>query len=193
MKKVLGLLLLAVFMVSCASKQELSSYAKGIEATKNKQYEQAIELFNNAVNEENDIKIKASALYNIGFCYGIMKDYDKEIEYYKQSYDTFNDFQPALYDLGKYYYDNKDFDSALKMYEELVEVNSEHEDAYYMLALTQMELGNNDEAMMNMNKAAELGSPDAKEFLAQQNNENDNQENSDNGVNEQQNNENSNE
>lgn len=171
MKKILGLLLMALLVVACASKQELSNYAKGIEAAKNQQYEQAIELFNIAINEENDNEIKASALYNIGFCYGIMQDFNQEVEYYQKALETFESFQPALYDLGRYYYDNKDFDNALKMYEKLVEVNPEHEGAYYMLALVQMELGNNDEAMVNMQKAADLDSLDAQSFLAQQNNQ----------------------
>lgn len=167
MKKILGLLVLAVFVVvACASKQELSNYAKGIEATKVQDYDQAIELFNIAANEETNPEIKASALYNAGFCYGIKKDFDKEIEYYKKSLEAFDVFQPALYDLGKYYYNNKNFVESLKMYEKLVNVNPEHEGAYYMIALMQMELGSNEEGLNTMKKAAELNSPEAKEFLA---------------------------
>lgn len=168
MKKVLGLLLVGFFVVSCAPKQEISNYAKGIEATRNQQYEQAIEFFNNAVNEENDYEMKASALYNIGFCYGIMKDFEKEVQYFQEALDFFPSFQPALYDLGKYYYDNKDMEKALEMYEQLTEVNPEHEGAYYMLALIQDALGNQDEAMINMKKAAQLNNQQAKEFLAEQ-------------------------
>lgn len=169
MKKLLGLFLMFIFVVGCSSKQvELSNYAKGIEATKSKQYEQAINFFNKTVDEETNVEIKASALYNIGFCYGIMKNYEKEIEYYKKSVDVFPDFQAGLYDLGKYYYDNNNFESASKMFSHLVEVNDIHEGAYYMLALAQLELKKNEEAMANMKKAAELDSPEAKQFLEQQ-------------------------
>lgn len=169
MKKIIGLFLMVVFVVACSSKQvELSNYAKGIEAAKSKQYEQAIEFFDKSVNEETNPEIKASALYNIGFCYGIMKNYEREIEYYKKSVDMFPDFQAGLYDLGKYYYDNKDLKNSLKMFSHLVEVNDIHEGAYYMLALTQLELGEQEEAMTNMKKAADLNSPEAKQFLEQQ-------------------------
>lgn len=168
MKKILGLLCAVLFIAACSSKQEeTSNYRKGIEAAHNAQYEQAIELFNTALNEENNDEMKASILYNIGFCYGIMKEFDKEIEYYKKSLETYSDFQPALYDLGEYYYNNNDLDSALKMYEHLVEVNPEHEGAYYRLALVQNALGNKEESMKNMQKAADLESPEAQEFLGQ--------------------------
>ena len=168
MKKVVGLLFAMFLIVSCASKQvELSNYEKGIEATKDAQYEQAIEFFNKALNEEKDNEMKASALYNIGFCYGIMKDFNKELEYYNKSLETFSDFQPALYDLGQYYYNNNDLNNALKMYEKLVAVNPEHEGAYYMIALIQNSLGNKEESMKNMQKAADLDSPDAKKFLGE--------------------------
>ena len=169
MKKILGLLFVAFLIVSCSSKQttELSNYEKGIEAAHNAQYEQAIELFNVALNEATDDEKKASILYNIGFCYGIIKDFDKEIEYYNKALETYSDFQPALYDLGEYYYDNNDLNNALKMYEKLVAVNPEHEGAYYMIALIQNDLGNKEESMKNMQKAADLDSPDAKKFLGE--------------------------
>jgi len=169
MKKILGLLVMAILVGACSSKQvELSNYAKGIEATKATQYEQAIDFFNKAATEEMNPEVKASALYNIGFCYGIMKDFEKEVDYYKKSLEAFPDFQASLYDLGKYYYDNKDFEKSFEMFSHLVEVNNIHEGAYYMLALTQLESGKNEEAMENMKKAADLNSPEAIEFLKKQ-------------------------
>ena len=169
MKKVVGLIFAMFLIVSCSSSKqvELSNYEKGIEAAHNAQYEQAIELFNVALNEATDDEKKASVLYNIGFCYGILKEFDKEIDYYKKALETDSSFQPSLYDLGKYYYDNKDLENALKMYEKLVEVNSDHEGAYYMIALIQNDLGNKEESIKNMQKAADLDSPEAKEFLGQ--------------------------
>ena len=168
MKKILMLLFLCFLMVSCSSNRvELSNYEKGIEATKSAQYEQAIEFFNKALKEENSNDAKASALYNIGFCYGLMKNFDKEIEYYNKALDIFPYFQPALYDLGEYYYNNNDLNNALKIYEKLIVINPEYEDAYYMLALIQNDLGNKEESMKNMQKAADLDSSEAKKFLGE--------------------------
>lgn len=172
MKKIFICLFFSVILFSCAKQQD--NYNVAIEMLRNGQYDNAIEMFNKVVSTEQNKDIKASALYNIGFCYGIKKDYAVELEYYKKAIDVLPSYQPALYDLGKYYYETKDFENSLKMYSKLIEVNSEHEDAYYMLAIVQIELGNNDEAMMNMNKAAELGSPDAQNFLVQQNNQENN-------------------
>ncbi len=169
MKKILGLLCVAFLIVSCSSNEQakVSSYEQGIQAAKDGQYEKAIELFNVALNDKDNVEEKAFVLYNIAFCYGILKDFDKEIEYYKKSLETFPDFQPALYDLGEYYYNNNDLNTALKMYEKLVAVNPNHEGAYYMLALVQNALGNKEESMKNMQKAADLDSPDAKKFLGE--------------------------
>ena len=168
MKKFLGLLCVALLIVSCSSKQgELSNYEKGIQAAKDGQYEKAIEFFNVSLNDRNKDEDKAAVLYNIGFCYGIMKDSKKELEYYNKALETFSDFQPALYDLGEYYYNNNDLNNALKMYEKLVSINPEHENAYYMLALIQNALGNTDESMKNMQKAADLDSSEAKKFLGE--------------------------
>ena len=168
MKKVIVLLALCFLVMSCSSDRvELSNYDKGIEATKNAQYEQAIDLFNVALNEATDDEKKASILYNIGFCYGVMKNLDKELEYYNKSLELYPDFQPALYDLGEYYYDNNDLDNALKMFEKLVAVDPENENAYYMLALVQNDLGNKEDSIKNMQKAADLDHPDAKKFLGE--------------------------
>ncbi len=168
MKKIIAFLFLCFLVVSCSSKQvEVSNYQKAIDAAKNAQYEQAIELFNIALNEENNDETKASILYNIGFCYGIMKNIDKEFEYYNKALELYPSFQPALYDLGSYYYNNNDLNNALKMYENLVAVNPEHEDAYYMIALIQNDLGNKEESMKNMQKAADLDNPEAKKFLGE--------------------------
>lgn len=169
MKKIIGLLFALFLIISCSSKKttELSNYEKGIEAAHNAQYEQAIDLFNVALNETMDDEKKASILYNIGFCYGIMKDFNKELEYYNKALESFPDFQPALSDLGEYYYDNNDLNNALKMYEKLVAVNPENENAYYMLALVQDSLGIKEESIKNMQKAADLNSPDAKKFLGE--------------------------
>lgn len=166
MKKIFLCLFFCVVLFSCAKQQD--NYAVAIEMMKNAQYDNAIELFNKVVSTEQNKDIKANALYSIGFCYGIKKDYDTEIDYYKKAVEVADTCQPALYDLGKYYYDNKDFENSLKMYSRLVAVNPEHEGAYYMLALTQLELGNNEEAMTNMKISAELESPEAQEFLAKQ-------------------------
>lgn len=167
MKNFLSLFLFftVICVVACSSKHEMSSYSQGIEAAKNGQYEQAIDFFTESLNEDENNEIKASALYNIGFCYGIMKDFDKEIDYYKKSLDSFDRFQPALYDLGMYDYNNKDLDNSLKMFEKLAQVNPEHEGAYYMLGVIFNDMGNKEQAFINMQKAAELNSPEAKEFL----------------------------
>jgi len=166
MKKILICLFFSVVLFSCAKQQD--NYAIAVEMLRSGQYDNAIEMFNTVVNTEQNKEIKADALYNIGLCYGIKKDYDTEIEYYKKAIEVADTCQRALYDLGRYYYDNKDFENSLKMYSHLVEVGPKNGDGYYMLALVQIELGNKEEAMVTMNKALELNSPEARKFLAEQ-------------------------
>ena len=160
MKKILGFLVVCFLVVSCSSQQtpEVSNYEKGIEEAHNAQYAQAIEFFNVALDETTDDEKKADILYNIGFCYGVMNEFEKEIEYYNKSLEAFPDFQPALHDLADYYYKTDDLDNALKMYEKIVEVNPEDEEAHYTLALIQDALGNKKESTENMQKAEDLDS-----------------------------------
>lgn len=162
MKKILSFLFLGLMFVSCAQQDNLSV---AVEMMKNKQYDNAIEMFNKIASQANDKDIKANALYNIGFCYGLKEDYEKEVEYYKKAIEEYASCQPALYELGMIYYNNKDLENSLKLFEQLVEANPEHEGAYYMVGVVQNDLGNKEDAVINLQKAFELGKTDAAELL----------------------------
>jgi len=169
MKKFLGLLCVALLIVSCSSEQvELSNYDKGIQAAKDGQYEKAIDFFSIELKRNLSDKDKAANLCNIGFCFGRLKDFDKELEYYNKSLEIVSDFPPTLFALGKYYYSKKDLNKALEIYEHLVNVDPEYGDAYSMLASIQNELGNEDAAIVNMQKAKELQNIESKESSEQE-------------------------
>lgn len=169
MKKILSFLFLGLMFVSCAQQDNLSV---AVEMIKNKQYDSAIEMFNKIASQTNDKDIKSNALYNIGLCYGLKEDYEKEIEYYKKAIEEYASCQPALYELGMIYYKNKDLDNSLNLFEKLIEANPEHEGAYYMVGVIQNDLGNEEVAMAAMQKSADLDSAEAKEFLAKKQNNN---------------------
>ena len=162
MKKILSFLFLGLMFVSCTQQDNLSV---AVEMMKNKQYDSAIEMFNKIVSQTNDKDIKSNVLYNIGLCYGLKEDYEKEIEYYKKAIEEYSSCQPALYELGMIYYKDKDLDNSLKLFEQLVEVNPEHEGAYYMVGVVQNDLGNKEDAIINLQKAFDLGMTDAAELL----------------------------
>jgi tetratricopeptide (TPR) repeat protein len=162
MKKILSFLFLGLMFVSCAQQDNLSV---AVEMMKNKQYDSAIEMFNKIASQTNDKDIKSNALYNIGLCYGLKEDYEKEIEYYKKAIEEYSSCQPALYELGMIYYKDKDLDNSLKVFEQLVEVNPEHEGAYYMVGVVQNDLGNKEDAIISLQKAFDLGMTDAAELL----------------------------
>lgn len=163
MKKIYLLVFLTICIFGCASK--MSDYQKGIEATKNKQYKQAIALFNTVASTEKDKNIVASALYNAGFCYGIIGNFEEEVTYYQKALEASDTFQPALYDLGVYYKDHKDIETSFKMFGRLIEINPAHEGAFYMIGKIYDESGDKKKAAEYYKKAAELGSPEAQEAL----------------------------
>ena len=195
MKKILGLLCVALLIVSCSSKQEDVAadadvnvdvveeeviqeetpqkvegyYEQGLQAEKDGQYEQAIEFFSKELEENKDIKDedKAVNLINIGYCYGKLNDFDKEFECYDKALKIIPDFPPTIFALGEHYYNKKDLDNALKMYEKVVEAIPTFGEAYYKLALVQKDLGNDELSMINMKKAADLRDPEALKFLEQ--------------------------
>lgn len=162
MKKILSLFLVSLFAAACAQQVPVSDYKKGIEAAKNKQYEQAIALFNAAATTEKDKDIIANALYNAGLCYGITGKYEEEISYYKKAIEASDSCQPALYDLGMYYKKNGDNENSLKMFQKLTEVNPAHEGAFYMAGVIYGENGDKEKSEEYLKKAAELGSPEAQ-------------------------------
>ena len=164
MKKILGLLLLGVFCFACAQKVT-DDFSVAVEMMKNGQYDNAIEMFNKVVSQQKDDETKANALYNIGFCYGLKKDYDTETQYYKKAIEVYPACQVALYDLGSIYYKNNDFDNSLKLFEELKNINPEHEGAFYMAAMVYKSLGDEEKCIINLETAAELGSTEAEDLL----------------------------
>ncbi len=164
MKKILVVLLFGVLCFACSQKIN-DDYSVAIEMMKNGQYDNAIEIFSKVISQQQNDEIKADALYNIGFCYALKKDYDKEIQYYKKAIEVYPACQVALYDLGSIYYKNNDFDNSLKLFEQLKEVNPEHEGAFYMAAMVYKSLGDEEKCIINLETAAELGSTEAKDLL----------------------------
>ena len=164
MKKNLVVLLLGVLCFACSQKMN-DDYSVAVEIMKNGQYDNAIEIFNRVVSQQSDDEVKSNAMYNIGFCYGLKNDYDKEIEYYKKAIEAYPSCQPALYDLGMIYYKNSDLDNSLKLFEQLKDVNPEHEGAYYMIGVIHRDLGNKEDMIINLQKAVELGSTDAENLI----------------------------
>lgn len=180
MKKILGLFAVVLLVMACSSdktnNQEdviqedviqedviqddqfpLSDYAKIVEdADATGQYGKAIETLKDLFNKENDETLKTKIIYNIGECYEKSNDYDKAFEYYNKVIERDPSFQPALYIVGKYYYDKRDYDNALKTYKQFIAVNPEHAGVYYMIGLVQKDLGNKEESLKYMQKAADL-------------------------------------
>jgi len=162
MKRIISLLCMSLFVFACTPQPQISDYKKGIEAAKNKQYEQAIVFFDTAAKTEQDKDIAANALYNAGLCYGILEKFEDEINYYKKAIEVSDSCQPALYDLGMYYNKNGDNENSLKMFEKLIQVNPTHEGAFYMVGLIYSETGDKEKSEEYFQKAAELGSPEAQ-------------------------------
>lgn len=127
MRKHLTLLLIVFTSYPFFSQSELEYNSKGIEFAKNGKYEEAINYFNKAINENP----KFSKPYtNKGNIYRIQKNYEKAITFYSKSIeiDSLNLFviESRAFVLMK----NDQFEDAIKDYNYIISINPNFENIF---------------------------------------------------------------
>ena len=96
----------------------------GYEYYFNKSWRNSIAYFNSVVTNKFDYVIGLKRIwYMMGNSYYKIKNYPKELEYFKKVYDIDPDFFGLRNSLGCAYHDNKDYDKALELFDECISLN----------------------------------------------------------------------
>ena len=109
--------------------------------------------------------LSPSEVYELG-----IQNLDSEI--YNEAIKCFNillEDDPLNYELyclrGRAYHGLELFDRAIKDYQNSIKINKSYADGYYHLGLTEISLGNIDEAIVDFEIAADFGNEKAKAIL----------------------------
>lgn len=117
----------------------------------------------------NDLKpLKSNSLTVLATAYYNQKDYPNAIKYLQQDIDSGTDPSYAYELLGRIYYDQQKYTEAVNYFKKSIDRYpnlSSVSHRYICLANAYIRLGNNDEAIKNFQKAAQLGNKSAEEHL----------------------------
>jgi len=101
----------------------------------------------------------ADAIYNLGYMYVKLKNYDDAIATFKTAIEVRPDFEFAYSNLGYCYIQQKKYNESIDTYKKLVEINPENPDGWMSIGTGYMYLKKFDPAVAPLQRAIEL-SPD---------------------------------
>jgi len=110
------------------NKKAIEYYNKGMDQSKNENFEKAIEYFEKAVKEDSEF---AFAWDNLGINYRRLNNYDKAIECYKKSLELDPKGLMPLQNIAIVYQYKKEYNKAIEAYEKLAEIDKNNPEIYY--------------------------------------------------------------
>lgn len=132
---------------------------QGIRALQNKQYEQAIESFLKAIDENPK---EAVGYINIGNVFGSIGEVEKAERFFQQAISLDEEAGTALYGLANLYYNDERYGEAAKLYEQAVRKGVEEADVYFMLGKSLERSEQAKLALAYFQRAAELAPTDVE-------------------------------
>lgn len=130
---------------------------KGIQAIQNKEYEQAIESFLKAIEENPEDPV---GYINIGNVFGSVGDVEKAEQFFQKAITLDEEAGTALYGLANLYYNEERYEEAAKLYEQAIRKGIEEADAYFMLGKSLERSEQVKLALPYLQRAAELAPTD---------------------------------
>lgn len=125
----------------------------GILAIQNKDYEQAVVHFNNAIEEEPNNPL---GYINFGNLLARMNEIERAERFFQKALTLDEQSATAYYGLANLYYEQERFEEAAKLYEKAIKFNIQGADAYFMLGKCFERLSNPKLALPYLQRAAEL-------------------------------------
>lgn len=125
----------------------------GILAIQNKDYEQAVVHFNNAIEEEPNNPL---GYINFGNLLARMNEIERAERFFQKALTLDEQSATAYYGLANLYYEQERFEEAAKLYEKAIKFNIQGADAYFMLGKCFERLGNPKLSLPYLQRAAEL-------------------------------------
>lgn len=136
---------------------------QGIIAFKDKQYEEAAQLFTEAI--ENDPENPVGYI-NFGNLLATLNDVERAERFFQKAITVDEKSATAYYGLANLYYNTERYQEAARLYEMSIQNGIEGADAYYMLGKCFEREGNYKLALPYMQRAAELAPDDIEIRLA---------------------------
>ncbi len=130
---------------------------KGIQALQNKEYEQAIEAFLKAIDENPE---EAVGYINIGNVFASIGEVEKAERFFQKAITLDGEAGTALYGLANLYYNEERYEEAAKLYEQAIRKGVEEADAYFMLGKSLERSEQVKLALPYLQRAAELAPTD---------------------------------
>jgi tetratricopeptide (TPR) repeat protein len=135
----------------------------GILAIQNKDYEQAVVHFNNAIEEEPNNPL---GYINFGNLLARMNETERAERFFQKALTLDEQSATAYYGLANLYYEQERFEEAAKLYEKAIKFNIQGADAFFMLGKCFERLGNPKLALPYLQRAAELEPEDVQTRLS---------------------------
>lgn len=130
---------------------------QGIKAFQEKRYEDAAQLFTEAIEKEPQNPI---GYINFGNLLATLNDMERAERFFQKAITVDETSATAYYGLANLYYNSERYLEAAKLYEMSIHHGIEGADAYFMLAKCFEREGKNKLALPYMQRAAELASDD---------------------------------
>lgn len=131
----------------------------GIAAIQNKDYEQAVVHFNNAIEEEPNNPL---GYINFGNLLARMNETDRAERFFQKAITLDAEAATAFYGLANLYYEQERFEEAVKLYEKAVKFGIQGADVFFMMGKCFERLGNEKLALPYLQRAAELDPTDVQ-------------------------------
>jgi tetratricopeptide (TPR) repeat protein len=135
----------------------------GIAAIQNKDYEQAVVHFNNAIDEEPNNPV---GYINFGNLLARINDTERAERFFQKAITLDSESATAYYGLANLYYEKERYEEAAKLYERAIRFEIEGADAYFMLGKCFERLENPKLALPYLQRAAELEPTDVQVRLS---------------------------
>ncbi|MGE7090969.1 tetratricopeptide repeat protein [Lysinibacillus sp. NPDC048646] len=136
---------------------------QGILAFQEKRYEDAAQLFTQAIEAEPD---NAIGYVNFGNLLAVLEDTERAERFFQKAITVDGTAATAYYGLANLYYNAERFAEALKLYEQAVTHKIEGADVYYMMGKCFERMENPKLALPYLQRAAELSPEDSQIRLA---------------------------
>lgn len=136
---------------------------QGIQAFQEKRYEEAAQLFTEAIEQEPENPI---GYINFGNLLAALNDVERAERFFQKAITIDETSATAYYGLANLYYNSERYIEAARLYEMSIKHGIEGADAYYMLAKSFEREGQMKLALPYMQRAAELAPKDIQIHLA---------------------------
>lgn len=124
-------------------------------------YQAAFELYSKAIEIDSNY---TSALYNRSFIYEMNRDYEGQIKELNKVIALDTTHHNAYFYRGRAYYKLNKFEEAFKDFKHTINVNYEVSQSYIFIASAYIKLNDDNNALINLNKAVDYAPNDPKNF-----------------------------